>query len=153
QAFSLMARTAHIGKVVLALDDKPIPTVYCVRAGYEFQQLGEHEYVINPARGADYTALFDSLGGAVAPSRIVHLWNVTPDASFEQQVGPGFFSLLQIAKGIGRQGSAGPFALSVIPPGLPQVGGETRLQPPKGLLLGPFRVMPRELPHVTCRSI
>ena len=153
QAFSLMARTAHIGKVVLALDDKPIPTVYCVRAGQEFRQLGEHEYVINPARGADYAALFDALGGGATLSRIVHLWNVTTDASFEQQRDLGFFSLLHIAKAIGRQDSTRPIALSVLSTGLHQVAGETSLQPTKALLLGPCRVMPRELPHVTCRSI
>ena len=153
QAFSLMARTAHIGKVVLALDDRPIPTVYCVRAGQEFRQLGEHEYVINPARGADYATLFDALGDAAALSRIVHLWNVTTDASFEQQLDLGFFSLLHIAKAIGRQDSTRPIALSVLSTGLHQVAGETSLQPTKALLLGPCRVMPRELPHVTCRSI
>ena len=147
QAFSLMARTAHIGKVVLALDDRPIPTVYCVRAGQEFRQQG-HEYVINPARGADYATLFDALGDAAALSRIVHLWNVTTDASFEQQLDLGFFSLLHIAKAIGRQDSTRPIALSVLSTGLHQVAGETSLQPTKALLLGPCRVMPRELPHV-----
>lgn len=158
QAFSLMERAAHIGKVVLTLDDQPAPTkVICVRAGQAFQRLGEHEYMINPARGEDYTALFEALGDASAIGRIVHCWNVTtgatPGASCEQHLERGFFSLLHLARVIGRQDSTRPITLAVLSTGLQQVAGDTHLEPAKALLLGPCRVMPRELPHVACRSI
>jgi len=93
----------------------------------------------------DYRAL---LQGA-AFDRIVHLSSLRPDPIQET----GFDSLLALAQALGGTERSGPLHLTVVTSGLHDViGGET-LQPEKATLLGPCRVLPQEVPGVTCSVI
>ncbi len=93
----------------------------------------------------DYRSL---LQGA-AFDRIVHLSSLNPDSIQET----GCDSLLALAQALGGTARSGPLHLTVVTSGLHDViGGET-LQPEKATLLGPCRVLPQEVPGVTCSVI
>lgn len=167
EAFRLMLQTRHIGKVVLTLGPAA-PDVYTVQPGRRFRQLSKREFVVQPGKAADYTALLEALERQSARiGRVVHLWNVSPDIprkSFpfsgrrngprlEQALERGFFSLTWLAKALGSREWAQPIDLAVLSTGLHQIAGEAACQPAKALLHGPCRVIPRELANVTSRSI
>jgi amino acid adenylation domain-containing protein len=166
-AFRLMLQTRHIGKVVLTMAPAA-PEVYTVRAGTRFKQLNQRDFVLEPGSAAQYVALLEALErGKAQVGRVVHLWNVTPhaagkrhhlpilknDATLEKTLERGFFSLTWLAKAVASRDWTHPISLAVISTGLHQIAGETACQPAKATLHGPCRVIPRELPNLTCRSI
>lgn len=134
------------------------PEIFCVRAGVKFTKTGERDFTIAPGREADYLALLQALEAAGAKiGHIAHLWNLAPalpsSASFAQQLDRGFFSLTWLGKALGNRDWSQPIDIAVISTGLQQIAGETHLEPMKAILLGPCRVLPRELSSITCRSI
>jgi acyl transferase domain-containing protein/thioesterase domain-containing protein len=156
-AFRLMLQTRHVGKVVLTMD-AAAPEVYTVRAGKRFQQMDKQQCCIQPGNPAHYAALLEALEhGSARIGHIAHLWSVTPDkgeaSSVDRWLERGFTSLTWLAKALGGRDWTHPIDLAVISTGLHQLAGETTCQPTKATLHGPCRVIPRELPNVTCRSI
>jgi acyl transferase domain-containing protein/thioesterase domain-containing protein len=157
RAFHLMMQTRHIGKVVLSLR-AAAPDVYVVRAGRRFRQKKEREFVVHPGREDDYKSLLNALDARAAGiGRIVHLWNVPPDSSgggrLEYWLDRGLFSLTGLAKAVGHVGWEHRIDLAVVSSGLQQIAGETRVQVVKATMHGPCRVIPREFPNMTSRSI
>jgi non-ribosomal peptide synthase protein (TIGR01720 family) len=135
--------------------------VVSVRAGARFARLDDGGYVVNALRREDYDSLFEELRkkGEV-PGKILHLWNVTPDAedsANEATLGEAqpqsFYSLLYLAQAIADQGITDPIQISVISNNMQAVTGTERLSPLKAALLGPCRVIRNESPNLSCRSI
>jgi acyl transferase domain-containing protein/thioesterase domain-containing protein/acyl carrier protein len=157
QAFQLMLQTKHIGKVVLSFADVPAE-FYRVSAGTKFAQTGEREFTIEPGREADYLALLRALESAGAKiGHVLHLWNTarapTPAAVLERQLDRSFSSLTWLGKAIGNRDWSQPIDIVIVATNLQQIAGETTLEPIKATLLGPCRVLPREMPNLTCRII
>jgi acyl transferase domain-containing protein/NADPH:quinone reductase-like Zn-dependent oxidoreductase/thioesterase domain-containing protein len=172
-AFRLMLQTRHIGKVVLTMTAAPLTLpsppsggegrvrgaeVYTVRAGSGYQQLSPREFVLRPGNAADYAALLTALeNGPRRVGRIAHLWNVTAaagtDTPLETSLERSFFSLTWLAKALAGRDWTHPVDLVVVSTGLHQLAGEAPCDPAKAVLHGPCRVIPREVPNVTCRSI
>lgn len=129
-----------------------------VRAGDAYGRDGQGGYVLAPERGREgYDALLrDLVAAGQAPSRIVHLWEVTtaerfrPGSSFfHRNLEQGFHSLLSLAQAMAEENLPRPIHLSVVTTGAAQVRGEALAYPEKATLMGPVRVIPRELPGVT----
>ena len=122
--------------------------------GERFARLGDSAYCLSPGSRVDHEALHKDLESRRRlPGRVVHLWAVTPPgtASFDDAQKLYFESLLFLAQAF--LSDEQPVELTVVSNNLQQVAGEAELQPEKALLLGPCKVIPRELPHVRARSV
>jgi len=117
-----------------------------VRMGDAFRA-ADHEYTIQPQRYEDYEQLFQSLQGNL-PQRLLHLWNLTATSPYT-----GFYSLVFIAKALGKQPLSQVLQLEVVTSGVIEVTGEEPLHPERATVLGPVQVIPQEFPQLQCRSI
>jgi len=136
--------------------------VVVVHEGDAFYQLSEHEYVLSPEHGRDgYDALVrDLVATGRMPDRVVHLWPLTADESFRpgssffhHNQERGFYSLFFLAQALGEENATGALHITAVSNGMQRVAGEELRYPEKATLLGPVRVVPRELPGVTCSSV
>ena len=115
------------------------------------------DYRIEPDSAGDYVTLLARLverGGV--PSRIVHLWGVSPshaEPGFSDARAMGYDSLMSLAQALGRQPGSRDVQIDVVATGLYDVAGDDAPCPAKALALGPVRVVPQELAHVRCRTI
>lgn len=136
--------------------------VATVRLGDAFRVSGPGDYVLCPEQGRDgYDALLKHLADERGlPERIVHLWLVTHDESarpgssfFHRNLERGFMSLFFLGQALSDADATSPVQISVVTNGMQRVGSETLLYPEKAAVLGPARVLPRELPNVSVRVI
>ncbi|HEY0601253.1 MAG TPA: SDR family NAD(P)-dependent oxidoreductase [Herpetosiphonaceae bacterium] len=135
--------------------------VVTVTTGSLFTKLRERHYAIDPHSRADYDALFAELRSQdLAPSAILHLWNVSSyDETFTQgdriarALDVGFYSLLALAQSLGAQDLAQPMQITVVSNNAQPVSGEPSLEPEKATALGLCNVIPQEYPQIACRSI
>ncbi|HLP59967.1 MAG TPA: acyltransferase domain-containing protein, partial [Candidatus Deferrimicrobium sp.] len=130
--------------------------VVVVKAGESFCELNPGEYTVNPGTPGDYADLFKTLAeSGKAPHNIAHLWCLTgsraqnPDPVLEL----GLFSLLDIARAIGKTNITQKIQLGVITGNMQFVTGEEELVPEKAAVLGPVKIIPLEYPNISCRSI
>ncbi|MBL8859732.1 MAG: SDR family NAD(P)-dependent oxidoreductase [Planctomycetes bacterium] len=137
-------------------------TVAIVRDGDAYGRLSDDEYLLSPEQGREgYDALLSDLAAhGRSPQHIVHAWLVTqgetfrPGSSFfHRNQEHGFYSLLFLAQAIADQGATDPLRLFVVSNGMARVGDEVAPHPEKATVLGPVRVIPRELTHVMSASI
>ena len=136
--------------------------VVIVKPGPGFIARGD-EYTINPGREEDYDALMgECRTRGKIPHRVLHLWNITQspggteaddvdDAVVMQE--RGFYSLLSLARTIGKQNSKDEIEITVITNQMQGVTGDDLLYPQKATILGPLQVIPREYFNIKCRSI
>jgi len=131
--------------------------VRTVRAADAFGRTGQ-DYVLAPERGREgYDALVrDLLSHGHSPNRIAHFWGVTQDENFRpgssflhRNLEQGFYSLMFLAQAMAEENLPGPIHLTAFTTGAAQVRDERLRYPEKATLLGPMRVIPRELPGVT----
>lgn len=130
-----------------------------VRAGDTFGRDNGGNYVLAPEQGREgYDQLFaDLLAHGVAPTRIVHLWLVTatetfrPGGSFfHRNQEHGFYSLMFLAQALSDESLPKPLHITAVTSGAARVQDEPLRYPEKATIMGPARVMPRELSGVTC---
>ena len=133
-----------------------------VLPGDTFSRVGDDRYILAAERGPEgYDELIRALvAEGITPSRVAHFWLLTRDQSFRpgssffhRNQEQGFYSLLFLAQAIGNENLPKPIHITVVTNGAAQVQGETLLFPDKTTVAGPVRVIPRELPGVTCASI
>ena len=142
--------------------------VITVTAGDDFIVSDQGHYTVNPDSPTDYQRLFAHLGaGEAIPRRILHLWSFYGSGPMAEEEsawprfragqGRGFYSLLHIARAIGRlkseSSSSAAFHIDVIADGWQDVGGDEQLDPARSTLTGPLLVIPQEYPHIRCRGI
>ncbi|MCP5074585.1 MAG: KR domain-containing protein [Rhodobacteraceae bacterium] len=137
-------------------------TVVEVRTGDSFGRDGDMRYVIAPERGREGFDLLirELVGRGMAPSRIVNLWLVTqtetfrPGSSFfHRNQEQGFYALMFLAQAVGDEGLPMPIHVTCVTSGAAQVRGEALAYPEKATIAGPLRVIPRELPGMTCAAL
>jgi acyl transferase domain-containing protein/acyl carrier protein len=170
---SLNTRSGQSGSWLLFVDEGQLcseilkhleeegQSVITVHCGQQFIRLNEGAYKINPRRQDDYVRLFEALRHmGASPTRIVHLWNVCSDergcsgiASYQASLERGFKSLLFLAQAIGQHVIVEPIHLDVVSSNMQRVMGDEPMCPDKAVLLGPCKVIPKEYPNITCRSI
>ena len=132
--------------------------VVSVTAGERYEKSGESEYVINSREAADYQSLLHDMRDANwLPDKIVHLWNVDPEQAADELIDAAqdtaFFSLLHLAQAVGPVDFGKTVDVAVVSTNMQNVAGEATLSSAKAMLLGPVRVMAKEYPNITCRSI
>ena len=136
--------------------------VTVVRSGDAFAREGDGGYVLNPERGREgFDALIrDLVAHGRAPDRIAHFWLVTegerfrPGSSFlHRNLEHGFYSLMFLAQALTEENLPRPIHLTVVTNGAAQVRDEALPYPEKATIAGPARVIPRELPGVTCATL
>jgi acyl transferase domain-containing protein/thioesterase domain-containing protein len=136
--------------------------VICVRQSDAYYQLGPTEYRLSPEHGKDgYDALVrDLVAEGKLPDRVLHLWlvasehDVRPGSSLlHRNQERGFYSLLFLAQALGEQGRRRPTHAVVVSNGMQQVDDEPVPHPDQATVLGPCKVIPRELSGFTCSSV
>ena len=133
-------------------------SIVTVRAGGRYERVDDHEYVINPAQREDYVRLFEDLGDRARETlSIAHLWNVGGRSGVERSSDHhqtlGFYSLLYLVQALDAGSANQPVELLVVSNGMQQVLDDDVVEPAKSTSLGPVRVIPREFPHIRCRSV
>ncbi|HEV2149833.1 MAG TPA: SDR family NAD(P)-dependent oxidoreductase [Longimicrobiaceae bacterium] len=122
-----------------------------VRAGQGFRELASDHFEIDARRAEDYVALLARLNGAGRfPRRIVHLWSAGcgPADALDR----GLHSLVLLAQALGSRDAA-PVDLTVVTAGMQEVVGGDLSVPEQATVLGAVRVIPREYPYLSCRSV
>ncbi|PZU94493.1 MAG: beta-ketoacyl synthase [Pseudanabaena sp.] len=131
----------------------------------EFTRSELNSYSINPNSASAYGSLLDDLMQSDRhPSRILHFWNVTSvkkniepevalDATLENTLAKGFYSLLYLAQALGKYTWEQGLQVSVISNQIQAVTEDESLQPAKATVLGACKVIPKEYPKIQCQSI
>ncbi len=136
--------------------------VLTVRESDGYHQASATEYFLSPEHGREgYDRLVrDLVTAGKAPAQTVHLWLVTADESFRpgssffhRNQERGFYSLFFLAQALADEGVHGPRHLTVVSNGMQKVQDEDLPCPEKATVLGPCKVIPRELPQYTCACI
>lgn len=135
--------------------------VVTVIPGEQFAHHDKHTYTINPRQPDDYAFMLKGISKlGKTPNVIAHLWSVTQDEqmssnpqSFARAQETGFYSLLYLAKALGKYYVSDHLQIAVVSNHMHAVTGEETLCPEKSTVLGPCKVIPQEYPHISCRSI
>jgi acyl transferase domain-containing protein/thioesterase domain-containing protein len=130
--------------------------VILVVPGTAYKHSKRGKYTIRPGIRADYDALVSEvMKNGYRHSKVLHLWSVTPegtDPPLEETLGLGFYSPLYLAQALADQ-DISDSNIAFISNRMQQVSEEPVRNPTRAVLLGPARVIPRELPGITCRSV
>jgi acyl transferase domain-containing protein len=132
--------------------------VITVLAGEQFAA-NDAAFTIRLAHQEDYESLLAALAErSQMPTHIVHLWNLAPldenSADFtDKALQRSFYSLLFLAQAQAIADLENDIHLVVISSNMQKVTGDETVHPEKAALLGPCKVIPQEMPHVSCRSI
>ena len=133
-----------------------------VRAGEEWVELSEREYVVRAGERADYERLAQAVwggeaGGAV--KAIVHLWGasvVEPEGAsgeWERSQEEGFYSLLSLAQGLGRANVTQELKIGVVTRTGATRGWRRKAAAGVGDDAGTEQGHPQEYPNIKCVSI
>jgi len=150
-----------LGKRLAARLGRQGREVVIVKTGASFKKENQQEFQVNPGESNDYDALFSELKKTnKIPGLIYHLWNVTgteyPGTALKELnmvLDLSFYSLLNIARAIGKLSIQDEILLEVATNNMQEVIGEKILNPEKSVILGPVHVIPKEYPNIRCRSI
>jgi acyl transferase domain-containing protein/thioesterase domain-containing protein len=133
-----------------------------VHEGDSYARKGDSEYVLSPEHGREgYDRLIhDLMSTGKVPTRIAHLWMLTKDESFRpgssffhRNQECGFYSLFFLAQALASESAPRPLHVTVVSNGMQQVASEGLPYPEKATLLGPAKVIPREMPGITVSSV
>lgn len=137
--------------------------VISVYEGDAYHKRSAEEYTLAPELGrSGYDALIqDLVAHGNTPNKIVHIWLLTdqerfrPGSSFfHQMIQDGFYSLYFLAQSLADESLSGSLDLTVVSNGMQRVeDSDSLFHPEKATVLGPVKVIPRELPGVNCKSI
>ena len=128
--------------------------VILVAAGSSYQRSEKDKYTIRPGVRDDYDALIaDSIKSGYSPRKILHLWSVEgAELPLAETMDRSFYSPLYLAQALANQDIA-DIDIALVSNRMQQVSEEPVRNPARAVLLGPARVIPKELPGITCCSI
>ena len=130
--------------------------VIVVAPGSGYKPVKGGGYTVRPAVREDYDALVgDCFKSGDAPWKILHLWSLVKDGTnvaLEETLERSFYSPLFLAQALADQDIA-DVDIALVSNSMHQVAEEPVHNPARAVLLGPARVIPKELPGITCRSI
>jgi acyl transferase domain-containing protein/thioesterase domain-containing protein/acyl carrier protein len=125
-----------------------------VTAGSKYQRSGPGKYIIRPNVRDDYDHLLGNIDEREhLPTKILHLWPVAKaDQKLDRTLDLCFYSLLYLAQALGDQGVEKVDIVSVSN-GLQSLSGEKLEASARAVSFGPVRVIPKEFPSTSCRSV
>jgi acyl transferase domain-containing protein len=152
----ILADHAGLGAALASRLRKAGATVTVVQASDGWGEPEPYRYAVDPGNGADYDRLLTALRDVDRglPTHLVHAWGIDStgtDADTADRF--GFRSLVLLAQAFGRHGERAARRLWVLTSGLYEITGHEPLAPLKATVLGPARVLPREVPGLTCRVV
>ncbi len=132
-----------------------------ILVGDEFKKVNDDHFQINPAIIEDYDKLFSILTDQQgSPAKIFHQWGANSldptyveEHEINQTFDVGIFSLLWIAKSIGKVGIVDNLALFVLTSNLYNVIDETQAFPLHATMLGAVKIIPLEYLNISCLHI
>ena len=146
----------EIGNQISSLLKLQQQKVILVAASSSYRQISATNYALRPNVRVDYDALLaDILKNGDSPRRIIHLWSLMPEGaglSLTEVESRSFLSALFLAQALTAQDLTG-IDIAFISDQMQQVSSEPVRNPAQALLLGPLKVIPQELPGISCRSI
>ncbi|MDP1816119.1 MAG: SDR family NAD(P)-dependent oxidoreductase, partial [Leadbetterella sp.] len=150
-----------IGKIKQSPDEKI--NIVQVSCGEEFEQISEFEFVLNTKKEENYIQLFKELeANQILPDKIIHLWNVSKEIenstlpTFQSTVDDldiGYYSLLNIARSIGKVCPFRQITIDVITNLVSCVNSGDFSIPSRTTILGPISTIPKEYRNILCRHI
>ncbi|PIE12981.1 MAG: polyketide synthase [Rhodobacterales bacterium] len=161
ESWLLFEDEAGLGRATAARLRAAGHQVTTVRPGDAFGRDGKHGFVLSPERGLDdFNALVENLTATnCMPTKIGHFWLVThgedfrPGSSFFHRVQEqGFYTLMFMAQAMAAADWP-PLHITAFTTGAMRVRDETLIHPEKSTISGPLRVMPREMPGMTCAAL
>jgi acyl transferase domain-containing protein len=114
------------------------------------------DWTIDPSEPEAYERIIRGLvDRETPPATIFHCWALddTPDQSMETVYQATCFSLLYLAQALEAVGLDAPMKVLALTSGLHTLAGEGQRDPRSAVLLGPLRVLPRELRNVSSVSL
>jgi non-ribosomal peptide synthase protein (TIGR01720 family) len=132
--------------------------IVIVEAGERFEANNRH-YLLNPKEPGDYERLLADLTKySLMPNHIVHMWTVNSSDqvrhdSTEKELVNGFYSLMYLSQALDRHQAKDSYHLTVISSNTQKVNSHDLVYSEKATLLGACRVIPQQMPQITCCSI
>jgi thioesterase domain-containing protein/acyl carrier protein len=127
-----------------------------VEAGNSYKPLKNGRCALRPAVRADYDAIIaDLLKTGEPPRKIVHLWSVAAENTqppLEKTLARSFYSPLYLAQALAAQDFDG-IQIALVSNHMQQIAEEPVRHPARAVLLGPARVLHKELPGFACKAI
>jgi len=139
--------------------------VVIVEPGQSYRKIDNRHFTLHPRREKDYETLVHQLVRQHhTMDRVVHLWGITPLNRQNQPPPPdtdrvnhtldhGFYSLINIAKAIGKQGINNEIRLTAVTNHMQEVIGGDGIHPEKAVILGPVKVIPTEYTNIRSQAI
>ena len=132
--------------------------VTVARRGERYARHSDGSFALDPADAGQFTSMLAALEQeGRLPDRIVHLWalDTVPVAPSGQLAGQAlaFDSLMHLAQALQEIDLREPLRLTIVTAGSQAVDGEAVPHPERALALGPCRVLPHEMPHVSARLV
>ncbi len=157
----LFADECGLGEKIVKRLERDGQNVITVKVGTEFNKISDRLYNLNPQQEDDYHALYQELRDRnQLPKTILHLWSVAANSKakleiewVEKSQNLGFYSLLFLAKALGKQLLTNELLLGVVTNNMQKIGEEALLHPEQATVTGPIRVIGQEYPNIICRSI
>jgi acyl transferase domain-containing protein/acyl carrier protein len=128
---------------------QPVTTV---GPGPAFSLVSSDSYLICPGQAGDYQLLFEALGEAGLPGRVIYLgYSGATTPAEPARPGPayGFRELVYLAQALANRA----VQLEIITSQLVDVSGNEEISPEKSPLLGLVRVIGQEQPALRCRLV
>jgi len=127
-----------------------------VAPGKGLADRGEDRWEVAPASGDDLDALLATIDSGATLGGIVHLWSL--DALSSRGAGSaalelGFYSLLELARALGRQDPEHGTPITVVTAGAHEVIGGDLTSPEQATVAGPVKVIPLEYPGAACAGV
>jgi non-ribosomal peptide synthase protein (TIGR01720 family) len=138
--------------------------VVSVVCGTEVHEDPHGHFVMDPGDPAHFVELLDRLDGVGrAPDVILHAWGAQPPPEGERgpwsdgvqtrELSLGVLSLIGLAQALVRRGSVQPLRLAALTTGAVDGPGAQCPLPFRAAALGPLKVIPQELAHVTTACV
>ncbi|MEM7586726.1 MAG: type I polyketide synthase, partial [Acidobacteriota bacterium] len=153
-AEALTARLSDGGRVVTqvwpAVDDAPAGE----DLGSGVWRSDASSYVLDPHQPEAYGVLLEALAADDRrPATAAHLWSLSAPDELTRARALGFDSLLFFAQAHGRRATSEPLAITAVTAGTQRVLDDDPVAPERALIVGPAKVIPQEMPGVSCRLI
>ena len=128
--------------------------VILVAEGSSYKRLKQDKYTIRPSVREDYDALIAHITkSGSSPNKILHLWSVeNAEPLLTDTLDYSFNSPLYLAQALASQDLSN-IDIAFISNRMQQIAEEPILNPARAVVLGPARVIPKELPGINCLSI
>jgi len=128
--------------------------VIVVEQGNSYGNHG-NRWTVDPHEPEHYRRLVgDLIASAGVPARILHMWNLGPEATgdgtLETALAVGFHSAVYLARALAPNLGSG-VDLNLFSSGVHRVFGDEALSPHRATLAGPAKVVPLEYPSISTR--